>query len=580
MNLQQDSALALRLIQLALHGNHSLLHNICGSSLNRGVDSGTLRKAAQIEITAADFRQIASAPHQRADIALLTCLGYNIFHIFFYTCIAFKVAVNIACCLLAADIQLLGQAKIADTVNNTEVNSLRTAAHLGRYFFKRHTENLGSCAGMDILTMTEGLQKQLILRNASQNTQLNLRIIAAHQQIIACSRNKNTANLSALLRACRNVLQVGVRAGQTACYRYSLLEVRMNASRFGINQRLQSFQIGGLQLRQLAMLQNGSNQRMLALQCFQYLGIGRIACFRLFDYRQLQAFKQNHAQLLGRFQVKLFARLLLCQSLQLCNTVPHIFVQLQQKLLVRRNTGKFHLRQHRCQRQLKFLVQLELLLLSQQSAQLRCELLQIFARRCQYSRQIATAQILQTVGAVAAVGNIACQRYIINYSLHLHLAAQAAFIKLLAVNSYLFAVCVCQPAVKFIPTAALRVQHINFIINQNFGTAEIQLRQLSCYLRMHCHRLLCLGQGSKKLLRQLRRIYSNLRQAFLLNSFTEKVKAVPRTAEYRGKALIHIAELQILQQGACLLLQRLQLVILHSGINRCLRADCCQLLRQ
>ena len=65
----------------------------------------------------------------------------------------------------------------------------------------------------------------------------------------------------------------------------------MNASRFGINQRLQSFQIGGLQLRQLAMLQNGSNQRMLALQCFQYLGIGRIACFRLFDYRQLQAFK-------------------------------------------------------------------------------------------------------------------------------------------------------------------------------------------------------------------------------------------------------------------------------------------------
>ena len=222
---------------------------------------------------------------------MLTCLGYNIFHIFFYTCIAFKVAVNIACCLLAADIQLLSQAKIADTVNNAEVNSLRTAAHLGRYFFKRHTENLGSGARMDILTMTEGLQKQLILRNAGQNTQLNLRIITAHQQIIACSRNKDAANLSAFLRACRNVLQVRISAGQTACYRYSLLEVRMNASRFGINQRLQSFQIGGLQLRQLAMLQNGSNQRMLALQCFQYLGIGRIACFRLFDYRQLQAFK-------------------------------------------------------------------------------------------------------------------------------------------------------------------------------------------------------------------------------------------------------------------------------------------------
>ena len=241
--------------------------------------------------------------------------------------------------------------------------------------------------------MAEGLQKQLILRNAGQNTQFNLRIITAHQQVIACARNKNTANLSAFLRACRNVLQVRISAGQTACYRYSLLEVRMNASRFGINQRLQSFQISGLQLRQLAVLQNGGNQRMLALQCFQYLGIGRIACFRLFDYRQLQAFKQNHAQLLGRFQVKFFACLLLCQCLQLGNTVPHILVQLQQKLLVRRNTGKLHLRQYRCQRQLKFLIQLELLLFSQKTAQLRCELQQIFARRCQHSRQIAAAQI-------------------------------------------------------------------------------------------------------------------------------------------------------------------------------------------
>ena len=255
--------------------------------------------------------------------------------------------------------------------------------------------------------------------------------------------------------------------------------------------------------------------------------------------------------------------------------MPHILVQLQQKLLIRRNTGKLHLRQHRCQRQLKFLIQLKLLLFSQQTAQLRCELQQIFARRCQHSRQIAAAQIFEAVGAVAGVGNVACQSNIINYSLHLHLAAQAAFIKLLAVYRYLFAVCVCQPAVKFIPTAALRVQYINFIINQNFGTAEIQLRQLSCYLRMHSNRLFCFSQYAKKLLCQLRRVYRKLRQAFLFDSFTEKVKAVLCATKYRGKALVHIAELQILQQCTRFLLHRLQLVGLHSGINRCFRADCC-----
>ena len=97
---------------------------------------------------------------------------------------------------------------------------------------------------------------------------------------------------------------------------------------------------------------------------------------------------------------------------------------------------------------------------------------------------------------------------------------------------------------------------------------------------MHGNRLLCFSQGCKKLLCQLRRIDSNLLQAFLLNSFTEKVKAVLRTAKYHGKALVHIAELQILHQGACFLLNRLQLISLHSGINRCFRADRCQLLRQ
>ena len=97
---------------------------------------------------------------------------------------------------------------------------------------------------------------------------------------------------------------------------------------------------------------------------------------------------------------------------------------------------------------------------------------------------------------------------------------------------------------------------------------------------MHSNRLLCFSQCTKKLLCQLRRIYCHLQQAFLLNRLTEKVKAVLRTAKYRGKALVHIAELQILQQGACLLLHRLQLVGLNSGINRCFRADCCQLLRQ
>ena len=52
------------------------------------------------------------------------------------------------------------------------------------------------------------------------------------------------------------------------------------------------------------------------------------------------------------------------------------------------------------------------------------------------------------------VSKISRQRHIIHKALRLHFAAQAALVQLLAVHRQLFAVSVCQPRIKFIPTAA------------------------------------------------------------------------------------------------------------------------------
>ena len=155
MYLQQNPALAACLLQRTLHVNHSLLHDIRSSTLNRRIDSSTLSKAAQIEVAVTDIRQIAAATHKRAHIALLTRLRHNILHIFFYARITRKIALDIACGLLAAYVQLLSQAKVADAVHNAKVDSLRPAAHLVRYLSQRHTEDLGSGAGVDILPMTK-----------------------------------------------------------------------------------------------------------------------------------------------------------------------------------------------------------------------------------------------------------------------------------------------------------------------------------------------------------------------------------------------------------------------------------------
>ena len=70
------------------------------------------------------------------------------------------------------------------------------------------------------------------------------------------------------------------------------------------------------------------------------------------------------------------------------------------------------------------------------------------------------------------------------------------------------------------------------------------------------------------------------RRALLLDSLAKQIKAVLRSAQHRRKAVIHIAEFQILQQRACLLTQRGKSILRYIRIHRCLRADGRQLLRQ
>ena len=78
----------------------------------------------------------------------------------------------------------------------------------------------------------------MILSDAGQNSQLHLRIIAAHEVIIASSRPENATNLLALLGPGRNVLKIRIRAGKSTGYRNSLLKMRMNTTGFTIYQGL------------------------------------------------------------------------------------------------------------------------------------------------------------------------------------------------------------------------------------------------------------------------------------------------------------------------------------------------------
>ena len=57
--------------------------------------------------------------------------------------------------------------------------------------------------------------------------------------------------------------------------------------------------VGRFQFRKRPIIQNRLDDRVPVIELFQYLGVRRVAAFRLLDRRQLQLLKEDFAQLLG-----------------------------------------------------------------------------------------------------------------------------------------------------------------------------------------------------------------------------------------------------------------------------------------
>ncbi len=73
----------------------------------------------------------------------------------------------------------------------------------------------------------------------------------------------------------------------------------------GGNDLAQAVSVGRFQLGELAVVQNGLDDGVLAPQFLQYLGVGGVAGFCLLYRGQAQLVKEDLAQLLGGIDVKL-----------------------------------------------------------------------------------------------------------------------------------------------------------------------------------------------------------------------------------------------------------------------------------
>ena len=223
-------------------------------------------------------------------------------------------------------------------------------AHLLAHQLDRHAEHLRGCDRVDILPVAEGIAHRLIARNVGQKPQLDLGIVRVHQHA-ALRRHEHAAKLAAQLRARGDILQIRLPRGKPPRIGDRHHKAGVDAP-VRCNDLQQPVAVGGLELGILPVFQHVRDDRVLPAKLLQHVRVGRPAGFCLLAVRQLQLFKQDRAQLLGRIDVERPARGVVDTALQLPDTRFHQRAEVRERISIHKATRMLHLRQHGAQRQL------------------------------------------------------------------------------------------------------------------------------------------------------------------------------------------------------------------------------------
>ena len=171
------------------------------------------------------------------------------------------------------------------------------AAHQRRHVLRRNMEHLRGSCRVDIHAGGKRLLHVLILRDMRQHTQLNLAVVGVDKHA-AVLRHEHFSNFAPQFGTNRNILQVRFCRGKPPRRCDHVLERCVNSA-VTCNFLDQPIGVGRFQFRKRPIIQNRLDDRVPVFELFQYLGIRRVAAFRLLDRRQLQLFKEDFAQLLG-----------------------------------------------------------------------------------------------------------------------------------------------------------------------------------------------------------------------------------------------------------------------------------------
>ena len=243
-----------------MHRIHGDLDDVRRGTLHRRVHCGALAELAAVVVGRGKLRQRTAAAVHRDRVSLGLALRDARVHELAHRAVAGEVALNELGGLLAGNVQVGGQAEIADAVDNAEVDGLGAGAHLRRDLLNRHAVDLGGRAGVHVLTAGKCIAHRRVARQVREQAQLDLRIVRVHEHASG-SRDECAPDFAAHLCAHGDVLQVRLAGGDAARRRGGLVKPGVDAA-IPPGQAQQAVDVGAVQLGHLAVGEDFVDRRV------------------------------------------------------------------------------------------------------------------------------------------------------------------------------------------------------------------------------------------------------------------------------------------------------------------------------
>ena len=197
------------------HSDHRSADDICGSTLDRGVDGSATGKPGG-RAFGVDLGRVDLAAKEGLHETVLLGEGSGAVHVFADAWETFEVGVDEGLRLGPGDAQVACKTKARDAVNHAEIDGLGAAAHHRVHAFNRYTEHLAGGHCVDVDTFAEGLFQCRNVGDMGENPELDLAVVEADQPHTGAGYER-FADPTTFVGTDRDVLQVRVGRCEAAC---------------------------------------------------------------------------------------------------------------------------------------------------------------------------------------------------------------------------------------------------------------------------------------------------------------------------------------------------------------------------